>query len=137
MRRIRGLLLSRGEAAKRLGRSHLTVRDWEIHGHLRVAKRDEAGRALYDARDLLACARRMQQNYLGRSITPGTGRGKRHPATQEIRRSLMAGESTQAIADALGCSESTVRRNRRELAAQDAAQAPKTISEGEDTGNAI
>lgn len=120
------MLLDEPSAAKQLGRSWTTVRDWRLNGDLRVAHRDGRGRPLYESRDLLACARKMRANYEARRVTPGTGRGRRHPDTSEIRARLMAGESTRAIVEAIGCSETTVRRNRREMALEE----PENTSEG-------
>lgn len=127
------MLLDRHEAAKRLGRSHYAIQSWELDGHLRVATRTEQGRALYDSRDLLACARKMQQNYHHRRIVAGSGRGHLHPATDEIRRRILAGDGTKAIAEAVGCSISTVSKNRRILAAGNITEQPNKHSEGKDT----
>ena len=121
------MLLGRREAAKRLGRSPLTVRDWELRGHLRVAKRDEYGRALYESRALLECARRMRANYLNRDHVPGTGRGRLHPRTEDITAMIRAGESTKDIAAGCECSISTVRRKKRALKS---TQTPENDSGG-------
>lgn len=125
------MLLDREQAAKRLGRHPTVIRDWHLRGVLPVA-RYEGRRALYDARALLAAAREMRRRYQERSHTPGSGRGHRHPATAEIRDRIKAGESTRDILNAIGCSERTVRRNRRELAEQDALEASKSTPEGKD-----
>lgn len=124
------MLLNRVEAAKRLGRSPLTVRDWEISGQLPVAKRDKRGRALYSAKDLLDCARRMRANYLERPHVPGTGRGRLHPATEEIERRVVAGERTSDIARDCGCSTSTVSRIRRKIRVLNSTETPEQDSRG-------
>lgn len=121
------MLLDRDEAAKRLGRSRFTVRDWEVSGQLPVARRDERGRALYQARDLLDCARRMRNNYAQRPIVPGSGRGRFHPATEEIERRIVAGERTAHIADACSCSISTVFRIRRKMQALNPTETPEQV----------
>jgi DNA-binding transcriptional MerR regulator len=108
------VLLTRREAARRLGRSEYTIRDWERMGLLPVARR-EGRRILYDSRRLLEVARLRRNNYRNRNFIAGTGRGNRHPATAEIERRILAGERTADIAKACQASETTVRRIRRRM----------------------
>lgn len=135
------MLLSRAEAAKKVGRSPFTIRDWSAAGILPVAGRGPNNEALHRAEDLLRAARLMRSRYRERAFIAGSGRSKRHAATDQIRRRILAGEGTKAIAEAVSCSASTVIRNRRDLAAQntrelnaqDALKAPKSTSECKDT----
>lgn len=128
------MLFTRREAAKKVGRSPLTLRDWTVkHGVLPVMGRNANGEALHRAEDVLRAAKLMRRNYQARAFVAGSGRSRRHPATEEIRQRIKAGEPTRDIVNAIGCSERTVRRNRRELAAQEALQPPQNISEGKDT----
>ena len=109
------MLLSRREAARRLGRSEYTIRDWERMGLLPVARR-EGRRILYDSRRLLEVARLRRNNYRNRKFVAGTGRGRLHPRTDDIIAMIEAGESTKDIVSACDCSETTVRRIRRRIA---------------------
>lgn len=123
------MLLSRVEAAKLLGRSPLTIRDWQVKHSLPVARRD-GRRVLYDSRVLLAMAKQRRANYRDRPFTPGLGRGVKHPATPEIERRVEAGERTTDIARACGCSVSTVSRIRRKIRALKSAETPEQDSRG-------
>ena len=110
------MLLSREQAGKLLGRSPLTIRDWQVKHGLPVARR-EGRRVLYDSRAVLAMARQRRENYRSRSFIPGAGRGRRHPLTALISEMVKAGEKPSDIAEACSCSISTVYRVRKELRA--------------------
>ncbi|MBE7193394.1 MAG: MerR family transcriptional regulator [Gordonia polyisoprenivorans] len=109
------MLLSRAEAAKKIGRSPWTLRDWQRFGLLPVARR-EGRRVFYDSRHVLSVAKQRRENYRSRPFVPGTGRGRLHPRTDDIIAMIEASESTRDIVSACDCSETTVRRIRRRIA---------------------
>lgn len=70
-------MLTRAEAAERIGRSVLTLRDWQTAGLL-TAYVDDRGRTVYDPAEVLAAGREQRRRYKERRIIPGPGRGKQH-----------------------------------------------------------